>query len=72
MQSDLRLQATYVFELPQEEMLLVLKALGGRLKPEEIVAAQALGDRLTKQRVNELERTATILRNALKIEGSPH
>lgn len=32
------------------ELRLVLKALGGRLKPEEIDEAKLLGDRLTKMR----------------------
>lgn len=66
MQSSLRLMPTYVFELPQDEMLLVLKALGGRLKPEEAELAKSLGNRLTEQRANELERTAVKLRQAME------
>lgn len=68
MQSDLRLTPIYVFELPQDEMLLILKALGGRLKPEEVEEARVLGDKLTEQRAAELERTAKRLREALKGE----
>ncbi len=37
-------------ELEAAELLLVLKALGGRLKEDEVSAAKALGDRLTQQR----------------------
>ena len=47
-------------------MLLVLKALGSRLKPEEVEAARLLGDRLTEQRAGELERTAQRLREAMR------
>lgn len=66
MQSALRLTPIYIFELPQPEMLLVLKALGGRLKPEEQEAAKILGDRLTEQRAAELEQTAKQLRYAMR------
>ena len=66
MQSALRLAPVYIFELPQDEMLLVLKALGSRLKPEEVEAARLLGDRLTEQRAGELERTAQRLREAMR------
>lgn len=66
--ADIRLVPIYVFELPQDDLLLILKALGGRLKPEEIETARLLGDRLTHQRATELELTAQRLREALKGE----
>jgi hypothetical protein len=36
--------------LTTEEFRLVLKALGGRLKDEEVASARALGDRLSHMR----------------------
>lgn len=38
------------FSLDPAETRLMLKALGGRLKPEDVEAAKALGDELTQQR----------------------
>jgi hypothetical protein len=64
--SELRLNPSYVFELPQDKMLLVLKALGGRLRDHEIRDARILGDELTEQRASELERVANQLRNAIR------
>lgn len=52
--SMLNLLPLWRFTLGRKESLLVLKALGGRLKTEgEIDSAQQLGDRLTLQRANE-------------------
>ncbi len=67
-QTELRLQASFIFTVPQDEMLLILKALGGRLKDSEIDRARALGNKLTEQRAKELEGTALLLRRALQEE----
>lgn len=66
--ATLQVRPHYVFELPQDAMLLVLKALGGRLKDEEIEAARKLCDQMTEQRAAELERTAKQLRDAMRAE----
>lgn len=57
--------SNWMFDTSNEEMLLILKALGGRLKPGEVAEAKALGDRLTKARADELERTVRQLREAI-------
>jgi hypothetical protein len=61
----------YHFTLDQEQTLLVLKALGGRLKPEEVETARLLGDRLTHERAIALERTAHQLYSALEKRADP-
>jgi hypothetical protein len=50
--SDIGVRQTWTMVLETEELRLVLKALGGRLKPEEIEAARALGDRMSIQRAS--------------------
>jgi hypothetical protein len=66
-QTSLRLVPAYLFEVPNDEMLLILKALGGRLaSDEQREAARLLGDRLTEQRARELENQAAKLREAMK------
>lgn len=47
----------WTMTLSTEELRLVLKALGGRLKPEEVGDAKALGDRLTALRAATTETT---------------
>lgn len=47
---DLRMLSLYTLELSPPEFLLVLKALGGRLKEEEKAAAKSLGDGLSVQK----------------------
>lgn len=44
------LRPTWVFELDKHDTLLVLKALGGRLTPDEVPLASDLCDRLTTLR----------------------
>lgn len=68
--TTLKLRPVYIFQLEQPDAMLVLKALGGRLRPDsvlgdEIAQAKALGDRLTRERANELERVARQLRDSL-------
>lgn len=40
----------FMLELDVEQLRLVLKALGGRLKDSDVQLAKELGDRLTKLR----------------------
>lgn len=40
----------WLFECNSHETTLILKALGGRLKPEDVEEAKKLGDSMTKQR----------------------
>jgi hypothetical protein len=44
------MEIAWWFGLNAEDARLVLKALGGRLKPDELVIAKELGDRLTLER----------------------
>lgn len=48
--SDIGIKSTWTMTLETEELRLVLKALGGRLKPEDQDAARELGNRLSVQR----------------------
>lgn len=65
--TDLKLLPTWSLSLENAEMLLVLKALGGRLvKPEDVSAAKALGDTLTSRRAKQLRDQATMLEKALE------
>jgi hypothetical protein len=63
---EMNLEPTFAFRLNQTDTLLVLKALGGRLRVDEVPVARALGDLLTAHRAEELERTARQLRDALR------
>jgi hypothetical protein len=49
--SQLKLTPTWTLELNPNDLRLVLQALGGRLKPEDVEKARALGDSLTHDRV---------------------
>ena len=61
----------WTFTVSNKEMLLILKALGGRLKDdEEDEQAMALGDKLTTLRIKELENVTKQLRDALAKEDS--
>lgn len=52
--SDINLRVRWLFELDRTDALLILKALGGRLKEgRETEAAKELGDILTKRRAAE-------------------
>jgi hypothetical protein len=56
------------FKVNKSEMLLILKALGGRLKGADLVEeARELGDRLTMSRITEMEAVTLQLRKALDI-----
>jgi hypothetical protein len=58
--------ASFQFTVDQTEMLLILKALGSRLREgEEAEAAKVLGNKLTTERAKALEMTAAQLRRAL-------
>jgi hypothetical protein len=58
--------ASFQFTVDQTEMLLILKALGSRLREgEEAEAAKVLGNKLTTERAQALEMTAAQLRRAL-------
>lgn len=48
--SDVTIKSSWQCRLETDELRLVLMALGGRLKPEDIEPAKALGIRLTQQR----------------------
>lgn len=69
-------QFTWQLTLDNAELLLVLKALGGRLTPDrthELAAARTLGDKLTALRagrLKSLERTATRLQSVVEPEKS--
>lgn len=57
--------SNWTFDTTNEDMLLILKALGGRLKGDEVSKAKALGDNLTRARANQLEHTIRQLREAV-------
>lgn len=69
--AQLSLKAMWVFTLDKSDSLLVLRALGGRLKTaEDINAARELGDRLTRLRAIEAETLSSAMRHhALNIAG---
>jgi len=50
-----------------DELRLILKALGGRMKTEDHEIAKTLCDNLTAQRADALEQTAVQLRKALEL-----
>lgn len=59
-------------QLTNHEFLLVMKALGGRLKEEELEAARELDVKLTRLRAHELRRlgaTAEVLHAAVGEDG---
>jgi hypothetical protein len=53
------------FHVTQKELLLVLKGLGNRLTDDDLAAAQDLGNRLTRERINQ---TRNILQSIDKLE----
>lgn len=65
--AELRTVTNYRLDLNNVELRLVLAALGGRLKEEDKAEADALGDRLTLQRVSNAkqlyEQNERLLRN---------
>lgn len=65
--SQLKISPSWIIELDTADLRLVLKALGGRLKPEDVEAARCLGDRLTRDRVAATQREIDILRQNLDV-----
>ncbi|AXQ68804.1 hypothetical protein HOU00_gp321 [Caulobacter phage CcrPW] len=55
----------WTFSTSNDEMVLIMKALGGRLTPKEAALAKALGDKLTRERARQLEITIKQLREAV-------
>ena len=64
--SKLTMRSSFELSLTLDQLRLVLKALGGRLKDEDHVVAKALCVEITTHRAEELERTAVQLRKALE------
>lgn len=49
------IKSLWIFELDSSESVLILKALGGRLKADETEKAKELGNKLTRQRSQAVE-----------------
>jgi len=59
----------WVFKVNDEEMVIILSALGGRMKQDAVRdKAREIGNRLTVQRLKELEEVTGRLRKALAHE----
>lgn len=58
----------WAFKVNNDEMLIILKALGGRLREDDIDVAKELGDRLTKNRIAELDNVTRHLRKSMNID----
>lgn len=56
---------SWTFSTSNEEMVLILKALGDRMTDAEAKKAKALGDQLTRERARQLEITIKQLRDAV-------
>ena len=69
LRSTLRIAPTYVLQLTQNDLLLVLRGLRGGLQEHELSEALALCDSLTRVRADELERTVRQLRLAAGVEN---
>lgn len=50
--ASLSMRPDWTLVVTTPELRLILKALGGRLKPEDIETAEALGDHLTAMRAH--------------------
>lgn len=59
-------QAEWIIRVSKGDALLILKALGGRLKPVEVEAAKELGDALTDLRLKTMEDYIASLRRAVE------
>lgn len=66
--SELKSTPTWTLELSNNDLRLVLAALGGRLKPEHIEEARLLGDRLTQARIKNLQQHIDQLQKSLNGE----
>lgn len=67
--AEVSLKSLWVFSTDADEASLILAALGGRLKPEDVSAARELGDRLTLQRrasANALAAAMSVHANKVK------
>jgi 4-hydroxy-3-methylbut-2-enyl diphosphate reductase IspH len=67
--TTMRMIPVFQFTVNQNEMLLILKALGGRLKEDEDEDARELCNKLTAERAQALEQTAAQLRRAAPPRG---
>lgn len=56
---------SWTFTTSNEEMVLILKALGERMSDAEAEQARALGIKLTRERARQLEITIAQLRKAV-------
>lgn len=65
--ASLGMNPRFTLQVDLDELRLILKALGGRLRDDDgsHEAAEALGDNLTLQRADELTKTAEQLRVAV-------
>ncbi len=54
--SHVGITSAWTLNLTTEEFRLVLKALGGRLGPDDLGAAKAFGDNLTRQRAMQVKQ----------------
>jgi hypothetical protein len=69
--AELDMMMTWTIGLNNEELLLTLKALGGRLREEEIEPARQLGDKLTLIRAGVTKSRILAADKLLKsIEGA--
>lgn len=70
---DINIRSEWGVVLNTDELRLVLKALGGRLNPDEALDAKALGDRLAVLRAHATlqmaEQAEKLLQNVAKGAG---
>jgi hypothetical protein len=65
--ADIYLREQWAFTVTKREMLLILKGLGGRLKSKEDIAdAEALGDHLTRIKIDALKSITDRLEKAME------
>lgn len=71
--ANINVRQSWLMDLETSELLLVLKALGGRLTPEDIKPARELGNVLTKIRAvatrTSLEQASHLLAKVEQAEG---
>ena len=53
--AKLGMQNMWILTVSSEELRLILKALGGRLKDEDVLPAQTLGDEISRNKVTLAE-----------------
>jgi len=63
-----------IADLRKEEFLLIMKALTGRLRPDEVEPARELGNNLTRQRISStrttMEANERLFQNLEEIVGT--